>query len=122
MTSSIIPYLVILYRHMGPPTTPGPQAPHHLNPALMKCVISKVSLMKPRRSLRMNKGTKMNAPITDAFICHFSLTNVHFKNQPSENQPQLKSLCFLQAFKESTDWVLLSSFCDDSNLTISLCK
>jgi len=71
VTSSIIPYLVILYLHMGPPTTPGRHAPHPLNPALMKCVISKVSLMKPRRFLHMNKGTKMNAPITDAFVCHF---------------------------------------------------
>jgi len=34
VTSSIIPYLNILYPHMGPPTTPGLQAPHHLNPAL----------------------------------------------------------------------------------------
>ena len=34
MTSSIIPYLNILYPHMGPPTTPEPQASHHLNPAL----------------------------------------------------------------------------------------
>jgi len=30
-----IPYLNILYPHMGPPTTPGPQAPHHLNPGLV---------------------------------------------------------------------------------------
>jgi len=28
------PYLKIMYPHMGPPTTLGPQAPHHLNPAL----------------------------------------------------------------------------------------
>ena len=34
MTSSIIPYLNIFHPHMGPPTTPGPQLPHHLNPAL----------------------------------------------------------------------------------------
>jgi len=34
VTSSTIPYLKILYPHMGPPTTPGPQATHHLNPAL----------------------------------------------------------------------------------------
>jgi len=34
VTSSIISYLKILYPHMGPPTTPGPQASHHLNPAL----------------------------------------------------------------------------------------
>jgi len=35
VTSSIIPYLNILNPHMGPPTTPGPQASHHLNPALV---------------------------------------------------------------------------------------
>ena len=34
VTSSIIPHLKILYPHVGPPTTLGPQAPHHLNPAL----------------------------------------------------------------------------------------
>jgi len=34
VTLSIIPYLKILYQPMGPPTTPGPQAPHQLNPAL----------------------------------------------------------------------------------------
>ena len=33
VTSSIIPYLKILYPHMGPPTTPGSQVSHHLNPA-----------------------------------------------------------------------------------------
>jgi len=27
VTLSIIPYLKILYQPMGPPTTPGPQAP-----------------------------------------------------------------------------------------------
>ena len=32
--SSINPYLSILYPHMGPPTTPEPQTPHRLNPAL----------------------------------------------------------------------------------------
>jgi len=36
VTSSIIPYLKIMYPHMEPPTTPGPQAPHHLNPALAR--------------------------------------------------------------------------------------
>jgi len=34
VTLSIISYLNILYPHMGPPTTLGPKAPHHLNPAL----------------------------------------------------------------------------------------
>ena len=36
VTSSIIPYLKILYPHMGPPVTPGPQVPHHLNPVLLR--------------------------------------------------------------------------------------
>ena len=38
VTSSITPYLNILYpyRYTGPPTTPGPQTPHHLNPALWR--------------------------------------------------------------------------------------
>jgi len=35
VTSSIIPNLKIVYPHMGPPTRPGPQASHHLNPALV---------------------------------------------------------------------------------------
>ena len=39
VTSWIIPYPNILYQPMGPPTTPGPQAPHHLNPALTKIQI-----------------------------------------------------------------------------------
>jgi len=34
----------------------------------------------------------------------------------------LKALVFLYAFKESVDCHLLSSFCDDSNLLISLFK
>jgi len=34
VTSSIIHCLNILYPRMGPPTTPEPQVPHHLNPAL----------------------------------------------------------------------------------------
>jgi len=32
------PYLNTLYLHMGPPITTGPQAPHHLNPALIRFV------------------------------------------------------------------------------------
>jgi len=36
VTSSIIPSLKILYPYMGPPTRPGPQVPHHLNPALTR--------------------------------------------------------------------------------------
>jgi len=35
---------------------------------------------------------------------------------------QLKALGFLQAFEESTDWTPLLSFCDDSNLHISVFK
>jgi len=35
VSSSAIPYLKILYRHMGPPTTSGLRALHHLNPALL---------------------------------------------------------------------------------------
>jgi len=35
---------------------------------------------------------------------------------------QLKTLGFLYAFEESADWALLSSFCDDSNLQISIFK
>ena len=34
LTSSIIPYLNILYPHMGPPIKSALQDPHHLNPAL----------------------------------------------------------------------------------------
>jgi len=34
VTSTIIPYIKILYPHMGPPTTLEPHGPHHLNPAL----------------------------------------------------------------------------------------
>jgi len=34
----------------------------------------------------------------------------------------LKALVFLYAFEESVDYHLLSSFCDDSNLHISLFK
>jgi len=34
----------------------------------------------------------------------------------------LKALVLLYAFEESVDWALLSSFCDDSNLHISLFK
>jgi len=33
------PYLKIFYLHMGPSTTSGPQAPHHLNPALSQPVV-----------------------------------------------------------------------------------
>ena len=36
--------------------------------------------------------------------------------------PHLKALVFLYAFEESIDCLLLSSFCDDSNLHISLFK
>ena len=36
--------------------------------------------------------------------------------------PHLKALVFLYAFEESVDCHLLSSFCDDSNLHISLFK
>jgi len=38
------------------------------------------------------------------------------------SQAHLKSLVFLYAFEESIDCHLLSSFCDDSNLHVSLFK
>jgi len=37
-------------------------------------------------------------------------------------QDYWKLLSLLQAFKDSAEWVLLSSFCDDSNLHISVFK
>jgi len=33
-----------------------------------------------------------------------------------------KALCFLQALEESANWALLSSFCDESNLRVSVFK
>jgi len=39
MTSSVIPYVKILHPHMGHPTPPGPQDPHHLNPALANIIV-----------------------------------------------------------------------------------
>jgi len=39
-----------------------------------------------------------------------------------ELRERLKALVFLYAFEESVDCHLLSSFCDDSNLHISLFK
>jgi len=44
VTSSIIPYLNILYPHMGPSTTPGPQASTILNPALNKPSILQMAI------------------------------------------------------------------------------
>ena len=41
---------------------------------------------------------------------------------PLTNALHLKALVFLYAFEESVDCHLLSSFCDDSNLRISLFK
>jgi len=35
---------------------------------------------------------------------------------------QIKALCFLSAFEESADCALLSFFCDDQNLRMSLFK
>jgi len=40
----------------------------------------------------------------------------------SEKKLHMPTLGFLQAFEESVNWVLLSSFCDDSNLCISVFK
>jgi len=65
VTSSIIHYLNILYPHMGPPTTPGPQVPHHLNPALppvLKVVYN--SLIHPYHNYSiLNWGRASNATI-----------------------------------------------------------
>jgi len=36
--------------------------------------------------------------------------------------PTIKALGLLKGFKKSADWTLLSSFCDDSNLHISVFK
>jgi len=60
----------------------------------------------------------------DHFAQHFTQQQV--TSQPSTGQDigncdsqatslvkQAKALCFLQAFEESADWALLSSFCDD---------
>ena len=53
----------------------------------------------------------------------FFVLNVkgNFTEAKQEQQP-LKALVFLYAFEESVDCHLLSSFCDDSNLHISLLK
>jgi len=40
----------------------------------------------------------------------------------ASHEEHLKALVFLHAFEESVDCHLLSSFCDDSNLHISLFK
>jgi len=40
----------------------------------------------------------------------------------ASHEEHLKALVFLHAFEESVDCHLLSSFCDDSNLHISLVK
>jgi len=37
-------------------------------------------------------------------------------NGQVKRHTQLKALGFLNAFEESADWALLSSFCDDSKL------
>ena len=44
---------------------------------------------------------------------------LQFEHKWTDN---LKALVFLYAFEESVDCYLLSSFCDDSNLHISLFK
>ena len=36
--------------HMGPPTTPGPRAPHHLNPALLLSVVCAWGLLLESRA------------------------------------------------------------------------
>jgi len=46
VTSSIIPYLNILYPHVGPLNTPVSQDPQDLNPALVKPDASAESLFK----------------------------------------------------------------------------
>ena len=46
VTSSIIPYLNIMYPHVGPLTMPLSQAPQDLNPALVKPDAPAESLFK----------------------------------------------------------------------------
>jgi len=40
----------------------------------------------------------------------------------THTDPTIKALALLKGFKKSTDWALLSSFCDHSNLHISVFK
>jgi len=40
----------------------------------------------------------------------------------THTDPTIKALGLLKGFKKSADWALLSSFCDDSNLHISVFK
>jgi len=60
VTSSITPYLNILYpyRYTGPPTTPGPQTPHHLNPALWR----------PRGTLKPGRETALQVYFLHAWF------------------------------------------------------
>jgi len=60
---------------------------------------------------------------------HLPLFWEQFHNKPCQPPDKcyfinchLKALVFLYAFEESVDWHLLSSFCHDSNLHISLFK
>ena len=72
-----------------------------------------------------------NSPFTRTFVLQtvffkrFFWVEVSFPSPPSVTAmcgSHLKALVFLHAFEESVDCHLLSSFCDDSNLHISLLK
>jgi len=58
VTSSIIPHLKIVYPRMGPPTTPGIQAPHHLNPALTEVMEKKRVVVMQRLRVAYNFGCR----------------------------------------------------------------
>jgi len=86
--SSIIPYLNILYPHMGPPTTPGPQAPPPPKSGAANC--SFIFLTASHLRLTMHAGSSR--------WCNAS---VHFPFQYCLRTPtndKLQPVLWFQAF------------------------
>jgi len=74
-------------------------------------------------------GFRLDIRQDNEFATGYGYPKTAFKWEPDANpgirnvlSPNLKALVFLYAFEESVDCHLLSSFCDDSNLHISLFK
>ena len=68
VTWSTIPYLNIFYLHMGPPITPGPQTPHHLNPTLV-LPVNKIVHLPPYRLQYFSRTQHRPACIVLALCC-----------------------------------------------------
>ena len=112
-TSSIIPYPNILYVHMGLPTIPGPQALHHLYPALfvLRIVTLKMKLLKNQTvfvisTLFCNEGCERHFILWKGCQPQKRLGTYVLEQDYWRQQPRWMKTCLNITWKHLVSWFM----------------